>query len=215
MRNVNSNAIFFILFILMVLSSCNTSLNILDRKHRPGYTIEFFNKTNKKTSRFTEQKQIQICAQSDSIFVQNNYDNVVASSSNGELFISHYSVPCFVMPCDTPPKKDIAEPWSLYREKEVNDEGKPHGKLMEPFNLMSFAVILLGVILASLLTSAGTAIFLSVMLSILILSLISIIRIRKHPKKYSSFSKVFSWIFFLITAIPAFIALILLFAFGV
>lgn len=182
----------------LILFSCNNSFNVLNRKYQPGYTVNFSNKIKQQSNKIKVQEQIPVESLTDGIVVKNGYveDNSVASLNNSELFINNYKVPDYIMPCDTPPQKSIDEPWSLYKPKETSEEGYSKWKPLEPFNLASFVFILLGIITGAVLTSTvGVWVFFLLFLPIFVFSFISLIRIKKHPKKYSQISKVFDWIF--------------------
>ncbi len=189
----NSLLALFILVGYIMFSSCNSSLNILNRKYRPGYTINFSSKVDDKSDLLKKEEKIQV--EAESLTEQNNEENnIVASSNSSELFINRYKSVDYIIPCDTPPRKSIEEPWSLYKPKETLEEGNSKWKPIEPFNLASFFIILLGLIGGALI-SPGVWLFFLLYSVIFIFSIISLIRIKNHPKKYSKFSKVFDWIF--------------------
>ena len=203
--------ILFLLFFLILFSSCNNSLSILQRKYRSGYSVNYSGKVNRSNQR-AEEEEVSGTFKTDTLTAQNEEDNLLASSDNSKLYLKGYKSPDFVIACDTPPKKSVEEPWSLYKPKEATPHRNSKWKQIEPFNLVTFFVLLLGVIVANILNPAGILFFFLILLLIFILSLISLIRIKKHPKQYSKLSIVFDWIFVTIGAgiITGFLIVLLL-----
>lgn len=196
----------------LVLFSCNNSFTVLDRKYQPGYTFNFSNKIKEQSNQLKEQEQIAVESMTEGLVVKNDYieGNSVASLNNSELFIKKYKVQDYIMPCDTPPQKNIDEPWSLYKPKETNEEGVHGGKPIEPYSIASFCVIGLFVIIGALVGQVGVWLFFLLFSVLFTLSLISLIRIKKHPNKYSKISKVWNWIFVSLGLLLMLILLIIL-----
>lgn len=185
-------SLFFL--VLILLSSCNSSLNVLKRKYRPGYSIDFSNNYNKKQD--LTKKETSDKPQLDCVIEENDSITLLASSSNSESIILNYKSPTFVIPCDTPPKNKMDDPnWSLYKKKEPNPKGNSKWKQIEPYNLAAFFTLLGGVVISALIPTIAGWFFFIILLIVIILSIISLVRIKKNPDRYSKFSKVFDWVF--------------------
>jgi hypothetical protein len=212
MKKINSSVLFGLL-IAILLSSCNTSLNIIKRKYRPGYSVNISSDKHQKQA--IEKVETFAEPKLDSLVEKNNYDGLIASTSNTESVICDYKSPSFIIPCDTPPKNKMDDPnWSLYKEKKPNPQGNSKWKKIEPFNLAAFFILLAGVIISALIPTIGGWLFLLVLLTVIILSIISLVRIKKNPNKYSKFSKVFDWVFVSIGLLLATFILIALLVIG-
>lgn len=208
-----NNTVLLILVGLILFSSCNSSLSVLNRKYRKGYTVNLYKRIDNEAIQLNVREQFSDSSSSSSLIKKNNDDNSIASINNSELSIINYQTLSFVMPCDTPPKKNSEEPWSLYKPKEPLTHGSSKWKQIEPFNLASIFVLLLGVVIASILNPTGILFFLFFFTIIFVFSLISLVRIKKHPKQYSVFSKVFDWILVSIGSLWITILLIILLLF--
>lgn len=195
MKKINS-LVLFIFLIAILVSSCNTSLNIIKRKYRPGYSVNISIDKHQKQAINNEERFVE--PQLDSLVENNNYDGLVVSTSNTESIICDYKSPSFIIVCDTPPKNKMDDPnWSLYKEKKPNPNpnGSSKWKPIEPFNLAAFLTLLVGVIVSALIPTIAGGLFFLILLIVIILSIISLARIKKNPNKYSKFSKVFDWVF--------------------
>jgi hypothetical protein len=214
MKELRSDYFLFILFGAIIFSSCNVSMNLLNRKYRPGYSVNVSKRTNPilNQSKFNDETTIE--SPIDSAVVKNN-DYVIVASSGTELFINDHQPPINPIACDTPPKKNMEDPnWSLYKPKEPDPGGHSKWKPIEPFNLASYFILLIGVIVASLIQTIGAWFVFLILLMLIAFSIISLIKIKKNPKKYSIFSIVFDWVFVSIGILMALFGLVLLFLFA-
>jgi len=193
MRKINYSTLSLSLLIIL-FSSCNVSLNILNRKYRPGYSV-FSSITKNHRSNILKEQEILIdsCADSGLVIMENN---VVATSDNSELFIDKSEFPEIATPCDTPPKKNTDDPnWSLYKEKNASEVGAYKGRILEPYGTLAIFFLLLGFFITNLLAYLNVWIFLFVFFSVFIMSVISLVKMKKAPDKYMRIFKVTDWIF--------------------
>lgn len=189
------------LSICLILFSCNNSFTILDRKYRPGHSFTFSsNKSQVKTNRNFEEYRNDI--KTDSI-TDAKEDEGFSCSNNKEPLIINYKPKPIIFVCDTPPKKNVKEPESLYKQKDPKElkENPSKGKQLEPFNLASLCIlILLGFI------SVYGIWLLIFPLIIFAFNIISLVRIKRNPGKYKKFSKILAIVLLSILCLAILIA---------
>jgi hypothetical protein len=196
MKKKNTSIYLFVLFLLITFSSCNVSLNVLNRKYRSGYSIHVSKKISPKLNQSKINDGQSIKSKQDSVIVENNSDDLNVSASNSELFINDCKAPINIIACDTPPKKNEDDPnWSLYNEKKSSSMSKYKGRILEPYGLLAIIFLALGFFISSLLEYLSVWVFLFVFFSVFIMSIISLVKMKKLPDKYMRIFKLTDWIF--------------------
>jgi hypothetical protein len=198
-----SSTIISILGFCLTLFSCNNSFTILNRKYRPGYSFSF----NKSKDKLYEKIELEKSKPMTDSIVDEIESETFSCSNTKEPIIIKFKPKEIFFVCDTPPKKDAIDPWSLY--KPMEPKSKQHNeKHLEPFNIVSILLIILTIALGGIVGVWGVAF----LLLIFILNIISLIRIKRNPKKFRKISKILAWILLGILVIPLLFILILLFA---
>jgi len=193
----------FLLVCILVITGCNISM--MQRKYRPG--IGFARHTMPQNPRGVK-------------ITEDRHEGNKLSSADPHPETEHLSRPELqelktgemqeqvLIVCDTPPKKDVSEPWSLYKEKQPKGMSDKGWKPIEPVNLAAFLVILATIILGIFFPYVAL-LFIGFGI-VLILSIISLCRIKKHPHSYSNFSRAFDLVFIWLGIALASILLIVL-----
>ena len=208
MIKFKSKDFFFILLGAFTFSSCNVSMNVLNRKYRPGFSVTFSKKLNSELNKSKINDEATNDIQKDSTVVENDDGSIVASANSSDLFVNDYIEPVFIMPCDTPPKKIMEDPnFLLYNEKKATGMSKYRGRILEPYGLLADIFLALGFFTTALLEYLSVPLFLFVFFSVFVMSIISLIKMRKMPDKYMRIFKLTDWIFLAFYIIGLFILL--------
>ena len=97
--------------------------------------------------------------------------------------------------------------FSLYKEKKPKEFGAYKGRILEPYGLLAIIFLALGFFITSILEYLSIWIFLFVFFSVFIMSIISLVKMKKHPGKYMRVFRVTDWIFLAFYILGLFILL--------
>lgn len=190
---------------VLLLYSCNNSLSVLNRKYRPGYTIEF-----SKTP--TPQRTVQLpeCI-SETVPVYNDEaliacvdqpDQPDQPQQHRKIPVVFKSVEPNLIQCQPittkKTEKKIKRLLFSKRKKQLKPDESTTGKPLEPFNLVACFLIGAGILAGVLLHATGllaVLLFLGTLALVLLFSLISARRMEKYPERYSKVSRILNYIF--------------------
>ncbi len=88
---IHSSSSLFLVLTAVVFSSCTHSLNIMNRKYRPGYSIQYSTNTSHSSKKTTQAEQPQPEPRQDSVALKTMNDDVIVSSDNSQLFLKEYN----------------------------------------------------------------------------------------------------------------------------
>lgn len=195
--------------------SCNTSLSLLDRRYRPGYTIEFTKNCAPELKNQSSETLVPIqpirSYEDLEVCSKETTNPVIHPKPLAEInTISEPIENKTIQPMQVISKKKVSEQSLITKEKlkRVN-EGEPSGKPMEPFSLVACVLLGLGILAGVIFYSAPLLAILLGLVTlglIFIFSMISLRRIDKHPDKYSKVSKILDQVF-IITSTLVFVFL--------
>lgn len=190
--------------ILLLLYSCNTSLSVLSRRYRPGYTVEFSKDCSPGPKRQLPETILPIepspCIEELTACIDEKDQSPVHSECIQKI-------PIVVDPIQNntiqaqpviPENKSSKSFFFVKKKRAKQSEERGSEKPLEPFNLIACFLIGAGILAGVLLQATGLPALLLFLLTlglVFIFSLISMRRMEKYPERYSKVSKILNYIF--------------------